>query len=150
MKITTKLFGEIEAAEEKIIFFPGGIIGFPNLQRFMLIHDAENEANNISWLQSIDEAAFAMPVINPLLLIGDYDPMVEEEMLDVLEGLKPEDMLVVVTITVPSDLAKMTANLKAPIIVNAGNNKACQLIIEDERYEVKHPVYHLLKEKKGD
>lgn len=150
MKITTKLFGEIEVAEEKIIFFPGGIIGFPNLQRFMLIHDAENASNNISWLQSIDEAAFAMPVINPLLLIRDYDPMVEEEMLDVLEGLRPEDMLVVVTITVPSDLTKMTANLKAPIIVNAGNNKACQLIIEDERYEVKHPVYHLLKEKKGD
>ena len=44
----------------------------------------------------------------------------------------------------------MTANFKAPIIINAGSNRACQLIIEDERYEIKHPIYHLLKDKKGD
>lgn len=150
MKITTKLFGEIEAEEGKIIVFPGGIIGFPDMQKFMLIHNVENEKNSISWLQSLDEPAFAMPVIDPLLLISDYDPLVEDEMLNVLGDLKPNDMLVVVTITVPSDITKMTANFKAPIIINAGNNRACQLIIDDDRYEVKHPVYHLLKGKKED
>lgn len=150
MKVTTKLFGEIEAAENKIIVFSGGIIGFPELERFLLIHDAENEKSSISWLQSFDEPAFAMPVIDPLLLIADYNPVVEHEMLVPLGDMKPEDMLVLVTITVPSDLTKMTANFKAPIIINAGSNRACQLIIEDERYEVKHPVYDLLKNKKGD
>lgn len=150
MKITTKLFGEIEIAEEKIITFPGGIIGFPDMQKFLLIHDAENETNNISWLQSLDEPAFAMPVIDPLLLIRDYDPLVEDEMLGILGRLDPNNMLVVVTITVPSDITKMTANFKAPIIINAGNNKACQLIIDDAGYEVKHPIYHLLKGKKED
>lgn len=150
MKVTTKLFGEIEAAENKIIVFSGGIIGFPELERFLLIHDAENEKSSISWLQSLDEPAFAMPVIDPLLLIADYNPVVEHEMLVPLGDMKPEDMLVLVTITVPSELTKMTANFKAPIIINAGSNRACQLIIEDERYEVKHPVYDLLKNKKGD
>lgn len=150
MKITTKLFGEIEAAENKIIFFPGGIVGFPELERFLLIHDGENENSSISWLQSIDEPAFAMPVIDPLLLITDYDPVVEDAILEPLGELKPEDMLVLVTITVPSDLTKMTANFKAPIIINADSSRACQLIIEDERYEIKHPIYHLLKDKKGD
>lgn len=148
MKITTKLFGEIEAAEEKTITFPGGIIGFPEMQRFLLIHDAENDKNSISWLQSLDEPAFAMPVIDPLLLISDYDPLVEDEMLAILDKLDPNNMLVVVTITVPSDITKMTANFKAPIIINAGNNKACQLIIDDARYEIKHPVYHMLKSEK--
>lgn len=150
MKVITKLFGEIEAAENKIIFFSGGIIGFPELERFLLIHDAENEKASISWLQSLDEPAFAMPVIDPLLLISDYNPVVEYEMLEPLGDMKPEDMLVLITITVPSDLTKMTANFKAPIIINAGSNYACQLIIEDERYEIKHPIYHLLKDKKGD
>lgn len=150
MKVITKLFGEIEAAENKIIVFSGGIIGFPELERFLLIHDAENEKSSISWLQSLDEPAFAMPVIDPLLLIADYNPVVEHEMLVPLGDMKPEDMLVLVTITVPSDLTKMTANFKAPIIINAGSNRACQLIIEDERYEVKHPIYDLLKNKKGD
>ncbi len=150
MIITTKLFGEIEVAENKIIFFSSGIVGFPELERFLLIHDAENEKSSISWLQSLDEPAFAMPVIDPLLLIEDYNPMVEHEMLEPLGDMKPEDMLVLATITVPSDLTKMTANFKAPIIINAGSNRACQLIIEDDRYEIKHPIYHLLKDKKGD
>ena len=150
MKVIAKLFGEIEVAENKIILFSSGIVGFPELERFLLIHDAENEKASISWLQSLDEPAFAMPVIDPLLLIADYNPVVEHEMLEPLGDMKPEDMLVLVTITVPSDLTKMTANFKAPIIINANSNRACQLIIEDERYEIKHPIYHLLKDKKGD
>ena len=136
MKITTKLFGEIEAAEDKIIEFSAGIIGFPKMQHFLLIHDIEPE--------------FAMPVIDPLVLMEDYDPLVEDEMLSALGDLDSSDMLVLVTVTVPADIRKMTANFKAPVIINAANQKACQIIVEDEKYEVKHPVYDLLTEKKED
>ena len=141
MKITTKLFGEIEAAEDKIIEFSAGIIGFPKMQHFLLIHDIENEKSRISWLQSVEEPEFAMPVI---------DPLVEDEMLSALGDLDSSDMLVLVTVTVPADIRKMTANFKAPVIINAANQKACQIIVEDEKYEVKHPVYDLLTEKKED
>ena len=41
MQITTRVFGEITIDDEKIIHFPGGIIGFPDLQDFALIHDEE-------------------------------------------------------------------------------------------------------------
>ncbi len=148
MQITTKIFGEIEVAEDKIISFPSGIIGFTELERFLLIHDLEKNKNGISWLQSLDEPAFALPVIDPLKLDEEYNPVVEDEMLKVLGDLEPDNMLVLVTMTVPTDITRMTANFKAPIIINAGNNKACQIIIEDERYAVKHPVYEILKSKK--
>ena len=36
MKITTKLFKEIEVDEDKLINFPQGIIGFPELKDFLL------------------------------------------------------------------------------------------------------------------
>ena len=29
MKINTKVFGEVEIADDKIIHFPSGIVGFP-------------------------------------------------------------------------------------------------------------------------
>ena len=119
MKITTKLFGEIEAAEDKIIEFSAGIIGFPKMQHFLLIHDIENEKSRISWLQSVEEPEFAMPVIDPLVLMEDYDPLVEDEMLSALGDLDSSDMLVLVTVTVPADIRKMTANFKAPVIINA-------------------------------
>ena len=150
MKMNTKLFGEIDITEDKVIQFTGGIIGFPDMQEFMLIHDIENEKSSIAWLQSLDEQNFAIPVIDPLVLIEDYDPMIEDELLGGLGTLQQENMLVLVTLTVPQDITKMTANLKAPIIINAGNHKACQIIVEDEKYKVKHPVYELFRKKKEE
>ena len=37
MKINTKIFGEIDIAEDKIILFENGIVGFPELKRFALL-----------------------------------------------------------------------------------------------------------------
>ena len=39
MKVNTKLFGEIEIDEDKILTFDAGIVGFPDLTRFALMHD---------------------------------------------------------------------------------------------------------------
>ena len=54
-----------------------------------------------------------------------------------------------VTITVPGDLTKMSVNLKGPIIINAAERKACQVIVEGEGYPVKFPVYDILNAKKA-
>ncbi len=148
MKILTKIFGEIEVNEEKVITFDEGIIGFPYLNRFMLIHDIENENKTISWLQSLDEPAFAMPVIDPLAVDETYNPVVEDELLKPLGEVDEENMGVLVTITVPKDdVKKATVNLKAPFVINTKNLKACQIILDDDKYLVKHPVYDAIKGK---
>ena len=41
MKINTKFFGEVEIADDKIITFDKGIIGFPELKHFTMLHDEE-------------------------------------------------------------------------------------------------------------
>ncbi|MDE6208113.1 MAG: flagellar assembly protein FliW [Lachnospiraceae bacterium] len=151
MKMTTNLFGEILVDDNKVINFIQGIIGFPDLKKFMLIHDSESEDKKISWLQSIDEPSFALPVIDPLVIDKNYNPEIEDELLNPLEIKKIEDLLVVTTVTVPSDIKNMTVNMKAPIIINAANLKAAQLIVEDDKYLVKYPVYDILKgNKEGD
>lgn len=145
MKITTKLFDEIEVDEEKLITFPQGIIGFPELTDFLLIHDNESEGG-IRWMQSIQEPAFAMPVIDPLIVMPDYNPRIEDDLLGPLGNVTEENTLVLVTITVPHEIEKMTVNLKAPIIINGENRKATQMIIEDDKYLVKFPIYQILKD----
>ncbi len=147
MKIITKLFGEIEVDEEKMITFPLGIVGFPDLKDFLLIHDSESEGG-IRWMQSIQEPAFAMPVIDPLIVMPDYNPCIEDDLLVPLGNITEENTLVLVTITVPHDLEKMTVNLKAPIVINGENRKAAQIITEDEKYLVKFPIYEILKKNK--
>ena len=144
MKLTTKVFGEIEINEDKVITFDGGIVGFYDLKKFLLIHDEENMDRVISWLQSIDEPQFALPVIDPLKVCEEYNPMIEDELLSSLGDLNKDNMLVLCTVTVPSDITKMTSNLRAPIVVNVETRKACQVIAENEEYEVKYPIYKAL------
>ncbi|NLG05054.1 MAG: flagellar assembly protein FliW, partial [Clostridia bacterium] len=57
----------------------------------------------------------------------------------------PDDMLVLVTITVPKQVENMTINLRAPIVIGGESKKACQIITEGEQYSVKYPIYQLLK-----
>lgn len=149
MRINTKVFGEIEIADDKIIHFPSGIIGFPELTDFALVHDEEKGIGAIHWLQSLQEPAFALPVMDPLIVCPDYNPEVDDELLKPLGELVPDEMLVLVTVTVPSDLTQMSVNLRGPFIINAAEKKACQVIIEGEGYAVKYPVYDILNAKKA-
>ena len=43
MKAATRLFGEIEIDESKIITFEDGIIGFPDMKKFTYIPSVEDE-----------------------------------------------------------------------------------------------------------
>lgn len=150
MRITTKVFGEIEISDDKIIYFEKGIIGFPDLKRFTLLHDEEKGTSaGIRFLQSIEEPGFALPVMDPLIVKQDYDPEVDDELLKGMGQLTDENILVLVTVTVPSDLTKMTVNLQGPIIINVDERKACQLIVEGGSYPVKFPIYDILQARKA-
>lgn len=150
MKVNTRIFGEIDIEEEKIITFPGGIIGFPELTQFTLIHDEEKGVGaGIRWLQSMQEPAFAMPVMDPLLVKEDYNPEVNDELLEPAGNINVDNMLVLVTVTVPSDITKMTVNLRGPIVINAEEKKACQIIVDGEEYPVKYPIYEILQARKA-
>ena len=150
MRIETKVFGEIELSDDKIIIFEKGIIGFPDLKRFALIHDEEKGIDvGIRYLQSLDEPAFAMPVMNPLVVKPDYDPEVDDELLASAGHITGENILVLVTVTVPNDLTKMSVNLQGPFVINVEEHKACQVIVEKGEYPVKYPIYDILQARKA-
>ena len=149
MKANTRIFGEIEIEDEKIITLEKGMIGFPDLYHFALIFDEEKEQKDttIMWLQSMDEPDIAFPVMMPHVVKEDYDPNVSEAAIAPLGDLTPENTYLLVTVTVPRNIKEFSVNLKAPIIINMDNHKGMQLIVEDD-YPVKYKVYDFLKEKK--
>lgn len=151
MKVNTRVFGEIDIADEKIIRFPGGIVGFPGLTDFALIHDKDKGVGSaIQWLQSMQEPTFAMPVMDPLVVKEDYNPIVEDELLKPIGKLNPDSILVLVTLTVPKDIKKMSINLQAPIVINADECKACQMIVDSDQYPIRFPIYDILEKMKQE
>ncbi|MBO5488892.1 MAG: flagellar assembly protein FliW [Eubacterium sp.] len=148
MLVKTKYFGEVDLPEEKIITFDRGLIGLPQYKKFTILYDCEKEEANISWLQSVDEPALALPIIKPWLVKEDYNPQVEDELLKGLGELTEENLVVLLTMTVPPDLKQMSVNLKAPLIMNADTRKGAQIMVENADYEVKYKVYDVLNKKR--
>lgn len=151
VEVNTNAFGKIAIEDDKIIYFEHGILGFPDLKRFTLIFNIEKgEESSIKWLQSLDEPNFAMPVMNPELVMEDYELMFDTELLKPLGmNLEPDNLLMFVTVTVPKDITKITVNLKAPIIVNVQECRAVQLISDNDAYSIKYEIYDKLEAKKA-
>lgn len=148
MKAATRLFGEIEIDESKIITFEDGIIGFLDMKKFTLIFDEEKEGRpSISWLQSMDEPEIAFPVMDPLFVCETYNPSVEDELLKNLGTIKEDNLYVLVTVTVPQNIKELAVNLKAPIVINTDTRKASQIIVEDD-LPVRYRIYEILEEAK--
>lgn len=149
MLIQTKYFGEIDLTEEKIITLDKGLMGFDEFKQYTILYDCEKEeGTNISWFQSVDEPTLALPVINPLIVKEDYNPVVEDELLQALGDINEENLVILITMTVPENLKEMSVNLKAPIIINADTRKGAQIVVENQDYEVKYKIYDVLKKKK--
>lgn len=147
MILETKLFGEVEIDEKKALHFENGLIGFPELKNFFLIRDEEKASSIICWLQSVEEMAMALPVMDPLKVMESYNPMIEDELLKPLGRLTEDNLMALVTVTVPRDIEKISINLQAPILINADTKQACQLILEDGDYPVRYPIYEVLNNK---
>lgn len=149
MKAVTRLFGEIDIEEDKIITLERGMIGLPEYRKFALIFDEEKgmASSSVMWLQSMDDPQTAFPVMQPDVVKPDYNPTVNDELLSPLGEIKEEDMYVLVTLTASANAEETSVNLKAPIVINTATKKGCQLIVEDD-YPVKFRIYEAVKGKK--
>lgn len=144
MLINTKHFGEIEVDEAKIITFKNGLPGFENVKKYIIIGE-ENAQSPFNWLQSVDEPKLAFVIINPFIIVKNYEINLDNGALKELEIEKEEDVLVYSIVVVPEDINKMSMNLQAPLIINARNRKGMQLILDTDRYGVRHYILEELQ-----
>lgn len=138
MNIETRYHGIVEYEEKDIIYFSKGLPGFKNLTRFILFPVKDNPVFNI--LHSIEDSKVGLVVISPFEILKDYEVKLEEELIYRLTIKKPEQVLVLNTITLNSDIRRITINLKAPIIINIKENLGEQIILEEDKYSIKHPL----------
>ncbi len=154
MLIKTKFFGDVDIADDKVITLVNGLLGFDELKKYVILFDSDKSSGeSISWFQSADEQTLALPVINPLLVKNDYNPMVDDDILAPLGEPGEDGYFVLVTMRITSDPKEVSCNLKAPIIINPKTLLGCQIIVENEDYPIRYNIYNVvqkLKEKGGE
>lgn len=138
IRVKTTRFGEIEVKEADLIELPAGLIGFPELKKYVILdHDKDSP---FKWLQSLDDGAIAFVLINPLLFKPDYTVEVTEAEVSDLELKAEEDAIICVIITIPTNPQNMTANLKAPLVFNLTTRKGKQLVLSNSAYTTRHNI----------
>jgi len=135
MKIESTRFGTLEVADDKVIGFPRGLIGFAEEKSFVMVHHKGSDV--VAWLQSTTTPSLALPVVS-VHQFGPAYPDVPLEDAAQRAGLNgsPDDMAALVVLCA-SPGAQATVNLQAPIIVDAAKWTGVQTILEGTKYSTR-------------
>ncbi|KKX54703.1 MULTISPECIES: flagellar assembly protein FliW [Brevibacillus] len=117
------------------LFFEDGIPGFGDLQFFLL---KQEEESPFFLIQSAEEEEVGFWVVNPFVFFPEYEFSLTEAAKTALSIEEDTPIGVFVIITVREN--QVTANLKAPIVVNLGKRMARQVILQDDRYSIRQPL----------
>ncbi|MDH5428548.1 MAG: flagellar assembly protein FliW [Nitrospirota bacterium] len=128
--IQTGRFGEIEVSAEALLTFPSGLVGFPAVQKFVVLDVAED--CQYQWFQAINEPDLAFVIIDVHLLDQQFQADISDEGMAELEITSSDPVLILAVVTIPArEPERATANLRAPLVVNLRTRKGKQLILHE-------------------
>lgn len=119
------------------ITFKKGLPGIEYLNSFIIKDLDGNEKFKI--LES-KEGEVSFVTITPFEIYNDYEINLNDETIKELQIDRPEDVLVLSIITLGKTLETSTMNLQAPLVINIKNNFGKQYIMQNSKYETKHPL----------
>lgn len=137
--IVSSKLGEVNYTDADIITLSAPLLGFPDLNDFLLI--ANDKSYPFLWFQSVQDKDICFILVEPELFIAEYAPKLnkrEYKILGVDEDSKPKIFAIVV---VPDQPKNSTMNLRAPLIVNVEKKLAKQVILEDDKWQIKTPLF---------
>ncbi len=139
MEIETTRFGRLDVDDERIMSFEHGLLGFPERQRFALIQTGEG--NYFFWLQCVEDPNLAFVVTDPTTFFKDYSVAIKDEVRGEL-GL--EDSAYAQVFVICNRVGEwLTGNLLGPLVVNAANRKAMQVVLTEKKWTTRQPLVRL-------
>jgi flagellar assembly factor FliW len=109
--------------------------GFAEVESYTL--SAIDPGGLLYAMRSVDDPDLRFVLAPPAAFFADYGPVIGDEVGDAL-GADEVELLVLVTVT--SDLADATANLRAPIVFAPTTGTAIQVILDDDSLSMRCPL----------
>ncbi|HBG5719339.1 TPA: flagellar assembly protein FliW [Clostridioides difficile] len=115
-----------------------GILGFENLKEYELLDIEDNDS--LKEFNSTEEEGIGFVVVSPLEIINEYEIVLNQETIEKLEVKSPKDVVLFNIITLGQTFEESTVNMKAPIVINIKTNFGMQIILQDDKYSIRHPL----------
>ena len=136
MEVRTTRFGVIDIAEDRVITFPKGLLGFSGNKRYCLLEPGDDAC--FFWLQSLDEPSLAFVVTDPALFVPEYSVPIRPEQMQDLTLEKLEDAQVFVIVNKVDQ--QLTGNLQGPLVVNTLTKVGEQFVLAEKRWTTRHAL----------
>ncbi|WP_250674378.1 flagellar assembly protein FliW [Paraclostridium ghonii] len=120
------------------VIFEKGIPGFKEHRDFEINEIEENPKFKV--ITSIDDESIGFIAISPFDIKKDYEIKLDSDTINSLKIEKPDDVLLLNIVTLGEKLEKSTVNLKAPLVISVKNKLGVQLILQDDKYNIKEPL----------
>ena len=146
MKVKTESFSELEVDSQDIIHFKNGLFGeqFEHLRKFFIVDPGDRTF--ILWLQSIEHPKIAFPILEPKIFHPNHTVKLLPFELEFLGLQSVSDASIYTILTIPrNDVTKMSANLKAPIVINSKNCQGKQIVLQDGQLSANFFMYKEFK-----
>jgi flagellar assembly factor FliW len=145
MEVKTTRFGVVQIADDRVITFPKGLLGFTTQTRFCLLEPGDDAC--FFWLQSVDEPGLAFVITDPSLFVPEYSvPIRPEQMIELKLG-KLEDAQVFVIVNKVEQT--LTGNLQGPLVVNTLTRTGEQMVLAEKRWTTRHPLVKVAEQTKA-
>ena len=145
MDILTSRFGKVTISKDDLLTFKEGLLGFASLRSFVILDDPQDDI--FAWLQSCEDPNVAFPVLEPELFGASKTFKISQRDLFQIEAEADDKCAFFNIITIPDDPTNMTANLKAPVVVNIAKRIARQCVLQDNKLAIREPIFTKLQQR---
>jgi flagellar assembly factor FliW len=138
MRLVTLRFGELEIPSEKVIDFPKGVLGFEQFHKYVILQREDSEP--FRWLQSLEDPNLAFVITNPVHFFPNYKLEMHIKELSDIEVMEESNVETYVIVTIPKDIAQMSANLQGPLLINTDIGLGKQVVMVNGPYTIRHYI----------
>ena len=139
MIIESTRFGSLDVNDTNIIKFPQGLSGFPEEKSFVLI--AHQTDSPFAFLQSATEPNLTFVMLETLSISKEYEFTLSDQIVEELNLSTDNPPQIFNIVTTPEKVDDMTVNLLAPIVMNAQECTAQQVVLENVSYTTRHRIF---------
>lgn len=143
MIVKTGRFGDVTVDKNREILIPNGILGFPQYTKYCLVDPGDETL--ILWLQSLENPDLAFAVLEPKIFRPDYVVRLSGMEMRELKVESLKNCAILCILTIPQNIMEMTANLKAPIVINLKDQVARQVVLQENEYSIRHLMFKELR-----
>ncbi len=139
LKINSPKLGPIEYKEDDLITLSSPLLGFPELNDFLLI--SNDTSYPFLWFQSVEDPNTCFILVEAGTFFKDYKPVINKRESKVLAISDMKEVKIFCIVVVPENPKMSTANLRAPLVINFEKKLAKQIILDDDTWKIKTPLF---------